>query len=179
MRKRKGFSFFIFFCLPYISARIHTIFNLILGSLNSFYDFIIQGRDSSLSLSFSLSLFLFYIFLPSLFFCPGKTLHHYVNFVFISLSSRSFLRLCISLYNCPSLIYIILPTPYFFFSVSLSSHFTLPFFSLDLVFSVSPINTEGIALIIYPQILLCSTVAIKFIYIFINKISGRMSIIIQ
>lgn len=32
---------------------------------------------------------------------------------------------------------------------------------------------------ILPQILLCSTIAIKFIYIYINKISGRMSIIID
>lgn len=144
-----------------------------------------QGRDPSLIL------FSYFISLPSLLFSPGKTRYIVIRylrfffffFFFISLSALALsLDLCVYPSNPPLsyiYVYIILSISYFF-SVSLSSPYSLfLFFSFDLVFSMSPINTEGIALIIYPQILLCSTVAIKFIYIFINKISGRMSIIIQ
>lgn len=183
MRKRKGFFFFLFFfilsCLPYISARIHTIFNLILGSPLVFT--ISQCKEEIL---FSLFFSFLILYLCPLFFSFLERLvtSLYAIFFYFIIRPRSFSWLCVPLYNSPSLIYIYIyfyQSRIFFFNLPLTSFLTLPFFSLDLVFSVSPINTEGIALIIYPQILLCSTVAIKFIYLFINKISGRMSIIIQ
>lgn len=149
-----------------------------------------KGEEDSLSLSLShTSLLLLFLLLFIRLVSLSERLVTYRNtrlsrLRFVITRPSSFARTCPQSLFYISYIYIIilyqppvslslsidpLVAPLVTFSHSLvHTHMhSLPFsFSrfFDIVFAVSPINTEGIALIIYPQILLCSTVAIKFIY---------------